>query len=192
MFNNMHPAAPPHPLARWVAYALAGIARHGHLRRVAGPLLILVWQMLRTAEREALGILDRLAAGTLQRHFGRRPPRPAAAPRRAPQRRVPAGSAWLLRLIPEAAPHAAQLEALLRDAELSAKLTEAPQLRRALRPVCRMLGMRPPQPNPPPVELPAASPSPARPPALRIPAASCIGPARPWPRALAPQRPFLA
>ncbi len=126
------------------------IARHGHLRRLAGPLVVLIWQRVRTAGAQAGAVLARMQAGTLRRYPHRRPFRPRAAPRRSAAPGVlPHTPAWLVGLIPEAASGAAQLQNLLSGPDLPALLEAAPQLRRALRPLCRMLGVAlPPQARP--------------------------------------------
>jgi hypothetical protein len=53
----------------------------------------------------------------------------------------PATPAWLLVAVREAAPFGARLENLLSEAECEAFLAAAPQARRLLRPLCRMLGI---------------------------------------------------
>ncbi len=65
------------------------------------------------------------------------------------------------------APFGTQLEHLLRDPELRALVDAVPQLRRAFRPLCRMLGVivlkqPPPQPKPAAV-WPKPSATPDRP-----------------------------
>jgi hypothetical protein len=53
----------------------------------------------------------------------------------------PATPAWLLVAVREAAPYGTRLEELLSEAECEAFLAAAPQARRLLRPLCRMLGI---------------------------------------------------
>ena len=53
----------------------------------------------------------------------------------------PATPAWLLVAVREAAPFGARLETLLSEAECEAFLAAAPQARRLLKPLCRMLGV---------------------------------------------------
>ncbi len=139
--------------------ALAARSAGGAL---AGSLIILIWGRLsRMAVR-----FSRLAARC---HAGRLPPRPV---RRRPARsgpppaRLPKNFAWLVRLVPQAAASAAQLQHLLADPEFAALAAAAPQAGRILRPLCRMLGIRPP-------------PGPLTPPPLTR---------RPRPRAPAPPR----
>jgi hypothetical protein len=133
------------------------IARHGHLRRIAGPLVVLIWRRVRGAARQVEGLLARLRAGQLRRYPARRTPRPAVTPRRPPSPPAfPTEPAWLIRLIPETAVSAVHLRAMLADPDIPALLEAAPQLRRALRPLCRMLDVSlprrptPAQPEPPP------------------------------------------
>jgi hypothetical protein len=117
--------------------ALAARSAGGAL---AGSLIILIWGRLsRMAVR-----FSRLAARC---HAGRLPPRPV---RRRPARsgpppaRLPKNFAWLVRLVPQAAAGASQLQHLLATPELAALVAAAPQAGRILRPLCRMLGVRPP------------------------------------------------
>ena len=154
-------------LCRTVAARIAG-------GRLAGPLILLIWRRLSRMGVRFAAIAARHEAGTLPAPRRRpRAPRPA---RPRPPPLLPRGVAWLLRLVPEAAGGASQLQHLLADAEMAALIAAAPQAGRILRPLCRMLGLRPPA-------VLALPPRPARP-----PAASCRGPAAPHP-ARPPQRP---
>ncbi|MBV8094423.1 MAG: hypothetical protein JO110_14600, partial [Acetobacteraceae bacterium] len=60
-----------------------------------------------------------------------------------PPPRLPGGFGWLLRLVPGAAAYGSQVQHLLADPEMAALLAGAPQAARILRPLCRMLGIRP-------------------------------------------------
>ena len=53
----------------------------------------------------------------------------------------PAAPGWLLVAVREAAPYGTRLESLLSEAECEAFLAAAPQARRLLRPLLRMLGV---------------------------------------------------
>ena len=157
----MPPALTAPHIATVLDVLCALIARHGHLRRLAGPLLVLIWQRVRTAGAQASAVLARMQAGTLRRYPHRRTPRPSVAPRsRASRGALPRAPDWLVRLIPETAVSAAQLQTLLSQPEVPALLESAPQLRRALRPLCRMLGVAlpcPAKPAPAPPDPPEAS-----------------------------------
>ena len=60
---------------------------------------------------------------------------------------LPVTPGWLLVAVREAAPFGARLETLLSEAECEAFLEAAPQARRLLRPLCRMLGIGVPTPR---------------------------------------------
>ncbi len=67
-----------------------------------------------------------------------------------------------MRLVPQTASGASQLQHLLAEPEMAALIAAAPQMGRILRPLCRMLGVRPPPGlrAPPPARAPApASPA---------------------------------
>jgi hypothetical protein len=148
------------------------IARHGHLRRLSGPLVVLLWQRVRGITMQVESLLARLRAGQLRRYPARRKPRPGPIPRRPPaQAAFPTPPAWLIVLIPETAVSAVQLRALLAEPDVPALLQAAPQLRRALRPLCRMLDVT--LPRPPPPAPPASDPTPP---------ASAKAPSHPTPR----------
>jgi hypothetical protein len=160
------PPAPADRLALIIEGLCQAIARRGGLGGLAGPFIILVWSRLRR-------IKARFA-----RHAITPPPipcRPQAVPKAvvasaAKQSRgrpksgsplpLPRRRAWLLRLVPETASGASQLRHFLADPEVTSLLAAAPQLHRILRPLCRMLGIRPDQALPPPSQLPDAAPAP--------------------------------
>ncbi len=163
----MNPAALTAARFAAAAAVLAGlIARHGHLRRLAGPLVVLIWQRVNGISGQVAGLLARMQAGTLRRYPARRAAPPAAGPRRRPKPPVlPSGHGWLVRLMPEVAVSGAHLQNLLADPDMPALLGAAPQLRRAMRPLCRMLGVRLPPPVQPPPDVPLRRSRPKRPPA---------------------------
>jgi hypothetical protein len=131
-------------------------------------------------------LIERIQAGT---YVPRR-----AGPRRAPtaRRARPPGPlayrfGWLEPLLPEIIQHRAQLDALLRDAEIAALIQAAPAaMVPPLRSLCWMLKLKPPPilARPRPAALPPPRPrspeaaAPCRPPPLR-----------PAPRPSAPSRP---
>ncbi len=128
-------------LCRMVAARIAG-------GRLAGPLIILICRRLRRLARRFSALAARHAAGRL-RPARRRPVRPRRPGTPRPQRPaapspLPRGRAWLIRLVPEAAAGASQLQYLLAEPEMAAFLAAAPQAGRILRPLCHMLGLRPP------------------------------------------------
>jgi len=160
--------------ARLIEGLCRAIAARSALSRLAAPLLILVWRRLRRTAARFAALTARIRAGRLPRPTaGRRRPagRPpdAARPPRPPPQRLPARSAWLIRLVPEAACSASQLRHLLDDPEMAALIAATPQMGRLLRPLCRMLGvdpppgLRPPGRRAPPAAAPAAPSRPAAP-----------------------------
>jgi len=147
---------------------------------MTGPLIVLIWSRLRRVEARFAAAAARVGSGVRpagMRHAARiaaepgdtacggtacggtacggtvgAPSRPAASPAR---RRLPGGFGWLVRLAPETTCHGSQLQHLLSDPEMTALLAAAPQIRRLLRPLCRMLAVAPP-PEPPGTPEPAA------------------------------------
>ena len=118
------------------------------------------------------GRIDRLITrwknGTLPKPGTPRPGRARTA-RTAPKFRLPGGHMWLIRRIQGTAFAGSQLAHLIAtNAELHAFLEAAPQGRRLLNPLCRMLGVdfdKPtgvllPKPQAPPEPEPAANPAP--------------------------------
>ena len=143
----MPPAASP-ALADRFAHLVEGlrraIAARGAGLGLALPLMLLLWSRLRrTAERFAR-LAAKVHAGTLP------PPRRrlrSARPVRPQPLRLPRGFAWLVRRLPQAASAASQLQHLLADPAMADLLAAAPQAGRLLRPLCQMLGIRPPPPR---------------------------------------------
>jgi hypothetical protein len=131
------PATPADQFDRLIEGLCRAVAARAG-RGLAGPLVILVWSRLRRMALRFASLAERLR---------RLPPRPAACrPGHSgpPPPKLPRGSAWLVRLVPEAAASASQLQHLLADPELASLLAAAPPLGRILRPLCRMLGVPPP------------------------------------------------
>ena len=163
----------------------AHIAGEGAKRRIAGPVIILIWQRLR-----------RLAA-----RFARlvtTPPRARATPPRARITRpagrpgaphtLPRAFGWLARLIPGTASVAAPFRALLDTPDMAALIAATPEAGRILRPLCHTLGIRPPaplrRPRRPRLAPPPEAPSPELPPRPEPPAHHLAPPPNPaWPRA---------
>ncbi len=155
----LHPP-PAERLARILDGLCAAIAARGIGGLLTAPLIFLLWGRLRRAALRARRLAAKLAAGKPLVTPRRRNPDPSR-PGRPPPPRLPRGYAWVIRLVPAAAPAASQLRGLLADPEM-AELAQAPPMRRLLRPLCQMLGVTPP-------EIPKrAAPSqaaPSRPPA---------------------------
>jgi hypothetical protein len=162
-------------LCRMVAARIAG-------GRLAGPLIVLICTRLRRmAARFAAHAARAGTALPPRRNRGAARPRPASAPKASA---LPRRVAWLLRLVPETAAGASQLQHLLAGPEMAALVAAAPQTGRVLRPLCRMLGVRPPAflALPPPVRRAP----PAR--AATAEVAAPVGPSPSPPRRKAPLR----
>ncbi|WP_174504580.1 hypothetical protein [Acidiphilium sp. C61] len=183
------PTSPGFLLLRFDAFIealCAHIAGEGLRHRVAGPLIVLIWQRIRRlAARFA-----RLAVAPPHTPRTRQRPHRAGPPHTLPQ-----SFGWLSRLIPGTASVAAQFRALLDTPEMTALIAANPAIGRTLRPLCHTIGFRPPpslrrprtkrpQPEPQtpqttaqPAQAPPA-PRPNPPPRYEIPPANA-----PWPRA---------
>jgi hypothetical protein len=148
---------PPTPAERF-ATLLLWLSLAVDARRLAGrlatPLLVLILDRLRGINQTFARLAARIGAGrfaprrSVARHspIERKPRRPNP---------LPQDFAWLIKLVPEAAASAGQLQFLLADAEMAALLAAAPApLRRPLRSLCRMLGIDPPTVLAPPAARP--------------------------------------
>jgi hypothetical protein len=95
---------------------------------------------VRRVEWQVLGLLARFRAGRL---WVLTAPRMGGGGRRGGgSSGLPRGFGWLLPLVPqEAACFAGQMRGVLAEPEMVALLAAAPQARRVLRPLCRMLGI---------------------------------------------------
>ncbi len=187
------PTTPTDRFASVIDGLCRAVAEAGGRRRLAGPLVILIWRHLRRLGVRFAALAGRIAAGRQRRFPARRRPRPA--PRRQSARVLPHGPAWLVRLVPQASAYGSQMQYLLADPDFVALVDAAPQARRLLRPLCRMLGVAlppPPRTAPPappqavtaPPQPPAGSPAPSPPPRPPRPAAP-----RPAPPVLPAARP---
>lgn len=151
MFSWGMTISPPMTVADRFALTLDGLGRAVAGRFMAGvmsaAMILLVWQRLRRVERRVLRLLARYRAGRLLPA-----PRRVAVGRRegrlARQKAgivLPRRFGWLLAMVPgEAACFAGQLGAVMDEPEMVALMGAAPQMRRVLQPVCRMLGMKTP------------------------------------------------
>ena len=135
---------------------------------LALPLLTGLWRRLWRLKARFAAITARFEAGTLAapgsaRRPGRvradKPPRLRGLYWQALPRRV----GWVVQTISGSLIRADELEIMLEEPEMAATVAAAPQLGRVLRPLCRMLAVKPPawlrlprRPRPP-------RPAPARP-----------------------------
>jgi hypothetical protein len=118
---------------------------------VALPLIKLLWRRLRRMSRLFAAILARFHAGTLPAP-GCAPRRPAPAPPAAasdPSHRPrpldqPRRFGWVLQVTYAAMVRRFDLVEMLDDPETAALVAGAPQLGGVLRPLCRMLALKPP------------------------------------------------
>ena len=165
------PPAPAERLTLIITLLCRAVAARGPGGLLAAPLVRLIWSRLSRLAARVGRLAARIEAGTPPA-----PPRkPAARPSRPrPPLRLPRGAAWLVRLVPEAAAGASQLQYLLAEPEMAELIAASPQMGRLLRPLCRMLGVAPP-PD-------IAKPSPVAPAAPRRPAV-------PVPKAASPPAP---
>jgi hypothetical protein len=118
----------------------AAIAVVAARERALTVLLVAVWGRIGRISTRLERLIALWRAGMLPKPRtwrGRVPGTPVNKPLSA----FPATPAWLLVAVREAAPFGARLENLLSEAECAAFLAAAPQARRLLRPLCRMLGV---------------------------------------------------
>ena len=141
------------------------VARRGGLMGLAGPLVILIWTRLRRLKARFARHATTSPAPAPSRPAAKRP---AVSPRQSQPLLLPRRSAWLLRLVPETASGASQLRHFLAEPDVASLLAEAPQLGRILRPLCRMLGIRPPPALRPPPDLRPPAPPPDAAPCARL------------------------
>jgi len=148
--------APADRFARIIDGLCGAVAARAHKNALARPLLVLLYYRLRRMVVRLASLAGRVRSGTLPAPARRRAAssRPRTAP---PAPRLPRGFVWVPRLVPEANGYASQLQHLLADPAMVALLAAAPQAGRILRPLCRMLGIRPPP------GLLGSSPAPASP-----------------------------
>ena len=158
-------AAAPNPDAAALAARLDAIvaglcdvlAAKGLSRGLTGAMILLVWTRLRRLAARFAILLHRPSAPPRCRASSvtRAPRRPAPDTRRpAAPRPLPRGRFWLRRALPELAGVTAQLAHLLAEPEMAALLEARPATGRALRPLCHLLGLRPP----PSLRLPRPAP----------------------------------
>jgi hypothetical protein len=145
---NATPTAPLTDRFAWMIERFCKmIGNEAHARRVDGPVALAAWTRFRLLGRRFVALVAAWQAGTL-RAVGPARPRPAAAriagPR--PLGLLPRGMNWFCRLFPDtAAPLSGTLLNLLHNDPRIAELAAAtPRAGRILRPMCWMLGVKPP------------------------------------------------
>jgi hypothetical protein len=125
-------------LCRAVAAAIAG-------RLMDAVMILLVWRRIKRVQRQVLGLLTRFREGRLRVQVTPRS-RGGGGTRSGGALVLPRSFAWLLPLVPcEAACFAGQISTVLAEPEMVALLEAAPQARRVLAPLCRMLGISLPE-----------------------------------------------
>jgi hypothetical protein len=118
----------------------AAIAVVAARERTLTVLLVAVWGRIGRISTRLERLIALWRAGMLPAQRARRGHVPGT-PGSKPVSVLPTTPAWLLVAVREAAPFGARLENLLSEAECEAFLAAAPQARRLLRPLCRMLGV---------------------------------------------------
>ena len=146
-------------LADWLTLIIEGLrvalgARAEKERSVA-PLMLLAWARLGELSARFARLVAAVQKGRrpAARGWGSGGERPARdedhdrwpfGPGDPPiPERLPAKFGWLVEAAPEAAVFADQVQEWLEEPELTALLAEAPQAERVLRPLLRMLGIKP-------------------------------------------------
>ncbi|MBV8524287.1 MAG: hypothetical protein JOY71_19530 [Acetobacteraceae bacterium] len=150
-FMSLPAPQPATSLSHRLGLTLAGlceaIAAHMAKDRTNVPLLFLAWTRLRRLAVRFEKLLADFRAGRVPaaraRGAAESLPQLPGLPGLPPPYRAPRDSGWLLRLAPESAAFAGQVEYLLADPEMKALLAGSPQAGRMLGPLCRMLGIRP-------------------------------------------------
>jgi hypothetical protein len=186
--NATAPLSPTDRFSCLIEGLFEDVAAAAPLGWVAIPLIKLLWRRLRRMSRLFAAILARFRAGTL--------PAPGSAPRRPAPARPAAASdpshgprpldqprrfGWVLQMTYAAMVRRFDLVEMLDDPETVALVAGAPQLGRVLRPLCRMLALKPPAW----LRLPrrrASRPPPPRPTIIRLGAGDLWrGPDSLWP-----------
>ncbi|MBV8094391.1 MAG: hypothetical protein JO110_14435 [Acetobacteraceae bacterium] len=150
LFMRFATSQPATSLSHRLGLTLAGLceALAGRMARdrTAVPLLFLAWTRLRRLAVRFEALLADFRAGRLPaapsvRRAAETLPRLPGLAGLPPPFRAPRDFGWLLRLAPESAAFAGQVEYLLADPEMKALLAGSAQAGRMLRPLCRMLGI---------------------------------------------------
>ncbi|MBV8521509.1 MAG: hypothetical protein JOY71_05155 [Acetobacteraceae bacterium] len=136
-----------HRLGLTLARLCEALAARMAKDRTNVPLLFLAWTRLRRLAVRFEALLADFRAGRLSaarsvRGSAESLPQLPGLAGLPPPFRAPRDFGWLLRLAPESAAFAGQVEYLLADPEMRALLAGSPQAGRMLRPLCGMLGIR--------------------------------------------------
>jgi hypothetical protein len=168
--SDTAPLTPPERFNRLIEALFDDIrtrATHpwGRLALVELVLIKLIWRRLRRMNRRFADIVAAFRAGTLAHVDSepRRVSRPSGSPRgSAPWRRF----GWVIYAVSYFVwSRHYELEELLEDPEMALLVAGAPQLGRELRPLCRMLAVKPPEWLRPKRRVPRHVPEPPPPPA---------------------------
>lgn len=135
------------PLAQTLSRVCALVSNHIPRAPRLAPVLTLAYHRINRMVRRLDRLVAHWQAGTL--------PKPRPSRTRQPRRkqpdsdqpmppRLPRGRAWLVRLVQPTAQLAGQVETFLATPETRALVEAAPQAGRLLRPLCRALGIAPP------------------------------------------------
>ena len=166
--SNPPARTPAECLATIILWLSRTVDSHSMWGKLARPLAVLILDRIRAIKQRFDRLAARIEAGRSRR----------AAPSATPRARLPGGPAPQIRC-PKASPGSSSwcrngglrlaiADTCSRQTEMAALMQAAPaEMRRVLRPLCHMLGVRPPPILAPP---PSARPKPPSPPALAEPA----------------------
>jgi hypothetical protein len=165
MYGDPIPVTLTDRLACIVAGLLNVVGKHarGGLLWVIGGL---VGSRIMKARNRVLTLIHHLEAGTLRQHLGRKEPATKPPPKPMNEEtckrlaeaakiwgKIPRKWGWLVGLVGwEAAGYAGQLSHWLQDPEMQKHLAATPRMAKALRPICKMLGIDPTLLGEPPAE----------------------------------------
>lgn len=160
------PTPPLQPPAERFAIVLSCLSKAVMARTGWSLTLQLISQIverIRGIKQRFRRIAAQLQAGTyVPRESGRRRSPSVRKPRQP--NKLPHQAGWFLKLLPEAMGLRSQLDSLLRDPEMVALLEAAPTaMRRAIRSICHMLRIPPPEILALPHHAPKRGPASSRP-----------------------------
>jgi hypothetical protein len=117
------------------------VAARSFRQAMAEVMILLVWTRVRRIERQLQGLLARFLQGRLVVRVSSRTATAGSGGGGGPVP-LPRSFGWLLPMVPyQAAGFASQLQVVLAEPEMVALLAVAPQARRVVAPLCRMLGI---------------------------------------------------